>query len=301
LKKKSKPISKNKMTKAFVLILLLSVIAACSATSFLRFFQGSPNTPAVDIYVDGTRVVSNLSYRQFTQVYLPLAAGSHNVKVWPSGATSGQGNPTINSDVSVSDTVFYTVYIAGTLAGTGNQAIQAVTYVDEPGVANVTRIRAIQLSPDAVPVNMVLQANASALLIGNITYLQPNPIYVALPPGVYALDFRPADNNSIIAVSAPNSTYNVNTSYSVVLIGLAGATPALDTVIIADAIRPATATTAPAATTTVPAGTTTVPSGTTQAPTTVPSSSTTFPASPAAATSVVLGAILAIAIFLVMF
>jgi len=288
------------MAKAVVLILLLSVIALCSAASFVRVFHGSPNTPAVDVYIDGTRVVSNLSYRQFTQAYLPLAAGSHNVRVWPAGSTSGQGTPTINSDISLSDTVFYTVFIAGTLTGTGNQAIQAVTYVDEPGIENVTRIRPIQLSPDAVPVNMVLQANASALLLGNITYLQPNPIYVALPPGVYALDFRPADNNSIVAVSAPNSTYNANTSYSVVLIGLAGGTPALDTVIVADAIRPAGITTAPG-TTTVPIGTTQTQTQTqTQVSTTIPSSSTTFPASPAAATSIVLGAILAIAIFLVM-
>jgi hypothetical protein len=282
--------------KALCIVLLFSIIALCSAASFVREFHASPNTPPVDIYIDGTRVVTNLAYAQFTPSYMSVSAGSHNVKVWPAGSTSGQGNPTINSDITVSENVFYTIFVVGTLAGTGNQAIQAVTYVDSPGLANVTRIRPLALSPNAVPVNMVLQANASALLLGNITYLQPNPIYVSLPPGEYALDFRPTDNNAIVAVSAANSTYAVSTSYSVALIGLAdgSGTPPLATVILVDAVLPPGVTTAPPATTQAPTQTQTQ----TQ---TQPISSTTFPASAASSVSVILFAVLSVAVFLMMF
>lgn len=75
-----------------------------------------------------------------------------------------------NQDVVVTNSKFYTVFAVGLLTGTGNQAIQALMYEDQQGQATSTKIRAIQLSPNASPVNMVLQGNQSALLIGNITY-----------------------------------------------------------------------------------------------------------------------------------
>jgi len=255
------------MIKTVSLVLLF--IALCFAqNSFVRVFHASPNTPPVDVYVDGTRLVTNLGYKAYSLNYVSLTSGSHNIKVWPTGATSGQGTPAINQDLTIGDNKFYTVFVVGLLSGTGKQVVQTLMYEDQPGVASSTRIRAIQLSPNASPVNMVLQNNQSALLIGNITYQEATAIYLPLPGGFYALDFRPVNNLTIVAVSAPNATYSAGTAYTVVLVGLAGdnASPPLETVRTVDGVAPGTTapgTTAPGTTnqaTTQPASTTTIPS-----------------------------------------
>ena len=56
--------------------------------SYVRVFHASPNAPAVDIYVNGSLVFENLSYKEFTE-YVPLPMGEYNVQVYQKDDNKG--------------------------------------------------------------------------------------------------------------------------------------------------------------------------------------------------------------------
>lgn len=76
-----------------VLTLLFSmVLAAVPATAqagvgycWVRVAHASPDTPAVDIWVNGAVAISNLTFPDVTD-YLLLPAGDYNFQVTPAGA-----------------------------------------------------------------------------------------------------------------------------------------------------------------------------------------------------------------------
>jgi hypothetical protein len=71
------------MKRRFALALgvcLLSATAAMAQTGRVRVVHASPNAPAVDVLVDGVKVLESLPFREYSE-YLPLSAGSHEIRV----------------------------------------------------------------------------------------------------------------------------------------------------------------------------------------------------------------------------
>lgn len=71
------------MKRRFALALgvcLLTATAAMAQTGRVRVVHASPNAPAVDVLVDGVKVLESLPFREYSE-YLPLSAGSHEIRV----------------------------------------------------------------------------------------------------------------------------------------------------------------------------------------------------------------------------
>jgi hypothetical protein len=137
---------------ALTLFAVGSAEARGSKDGKLRAFHNSPDTPAVDIWVNGERVLERVSYGDLSG-YLSVPQGSYDieVKVYPSIA----GDPAaLAATVKVGRSPL-TVAAIGSLAGQG-EGLQAQVYRDSDGPRwkIVSKLRVAHTSPDAPAVDV---------------------------------------------------------------------------------------------------------------------------------------------------
>ncbi len=61
---------------------------AAGTEAMIRVVHASPDAPAVDIYVNGSKALSNLAFKEVSP-WTPLPGGSYDVKVTAAGQTEG--------------------------------------------------------------------------------------------------------------------------------------------------------------------------------------------------------------------
>lgn len=191
--------------------------------SFIRIFHASPDAPAVDVYANGKLIARNLPYKRFTE-YLEVPSGNYNVKVFPTGKTI---NPVINTNLTVEPETIYTIAAADILAN-----IKLISYVDPiiPKVANKAYVRFCHLSPNTPKVDITLP---DGKVLFNEVGFEDMTNYIAIDPGVYTLQARPAGTDKV-ALTIPNIKFNQNRFYTVYAVGLLGKMPPLQVLVPLD-------------------------------------------------------------------
>jgi subtilisin family serine protease len=81
--------------------------------AFLRIAHLVLDAPSVDVYIDGVRALSNVSYRLISD-YLPLAPGTHRIQLTPAGQPPTAA--VLDSEVVVAGGAQYTLMARGSLA-----------------------------------------------------------------------------------------------------------------------------------------------------------------------------------------
>jgi hypothetical protein len=192
-----------------------STFAADSAK--VRVLHGSPDAPAVDVVVDGTKVLTAVPFGVISD-YLTVPAGAHHVQVFATGTTTGA---VIDANLTLDAGKAYTVAATNAVA-----KIEAQVIVDDPMAScSTAQVRAVHLSADAPAVDVAPHGSAAdAALVKGLVYPK-NTGYMAVKAGAYDLDVRLAGTTT---VALPLGTLNVAdcTSYSVFVVGSA-ASPAL--------------------------------------------------------------------------
>ncbi|MFW5748647.1 MAG: DUF4397 domain-containing protein, partial [Chloroflexota bacterium] len=69
-----------------VAALMLSTVSAQDDTTNIRVGHFSPDTPAVDVYVNGEAAITDLAYGTLTD-FIELPAGSYEIAVAPAGTS----------------------------------------------------------------------------------------------------------------------------------------------------------------------------------------------------------------------
>jgi Domain of unknown function (DUF4397) len=190
--------------KLIAALLALSVtLAACNEptpvieNANLRVAHLSPNTPNVDIWLDG-KVVETLKNVPFKTVsgYLKIPVGKHDIAVYATGTTS---NPAINVVGVTLEKKNYTVGAIGLLSGTAAQALTAKIFVDDLTTnATKARVRVIHASPDAPAVDVGVKGDApAAAVVKNIKFPDATAGYLELAPAVYPLEIRPTGTATV--------------------------------------------------------------------------------------------------------
>ncbi|WP_227228355.1 DUF4397 domain-containing protein [Salinirubrum litoreum] len=161
----------------------------------VRVAHASPDAPAVDVYVDGSRVIESLGFRDVTD-YLELSDGEYGVQV------TAAGDP---------DTVVFdqTVELAGedyTAVALGEVASDDTefgveVFEDENGRVfdGNARVRVVHASPDAPAVDVTVN-DGSAMLFDGVEFGESGG-YVEVPAGEYAVEVRPDtedDDGSVV-------------------------------------------------------------------------------------------------------
>lgn len=118
----------------------------------LRVAHLSADAPAVDVWVDGTRVLSNVPFKVYSE-YLDVPAGARNVHVTPAGATSPV---VIDATVDLAENTAYTV--AATELLSQNDLIPIVLVDNRATQDGSAHVRFVHTSADAPAVNVAVSS-----------------------------------------------------------------------------------------------------------------------------------------------
>ncbi|MFP9191330.1 DUF4397 domain-containing protein [Natronosalvus vescus] len=153
----------------------------------VRVAHFSPDAPAVDIYVDGDRIVSELEYETLTP-YLELEPGTYTVTIRPAG---DEETVAFERDLWLGR-AFYTIAAIGSLeAGT----LRTHVLIDDGSVL----LRAVHAAPDAPAVDLYAN-DGDRPIVENLAFGDTTH-YVSIPAASYTLDVRPTGDAATTVAS----------------------------------------------------------------------------------------------------
>lgn len=229
------------LSRSIVVSFLLAAVAAFMLTASasaqsagngrVRVMHASPDAPAVDIFVDGSKAVTALAFPNNTG-YVSLPAGSHNVKVFVS-PSDGTGTPALEADLDVAANTDYTVLAVGRLSDSTLALLPLQDNNATPAAGNA-HVRLIHASPDAPAVDVAV-SGTSTKVFSNVAFKGVGT-YTPVPAGSYSLDIRPAGADTV--VKTLNLALSDRFVYTAVATGLLS-DGSLNVVALVDAQAPA--------------------------------------------------------------
>jgi hypothetical protein len=194
-------------------ITALSVVA--SAQAGVRVIHASPNTPAVDVYVNtvpgaGAPAIPGLAFTQGTG-YVPLPTGNYDFRVTPAGATSPVAISALG--VGIDGNTDYTIAAIDFF-----DSIRPLVLVDNRTQnPNAARIRFVHAAPDVPAVDVGLLSGS--VLFDNTAFGNAaDEGYINVPGGTYDLGVF-LDSNNGLALPLPGITLQNNVVYTVFAMG----------------------------------------------------------------------------------
>lgn len=155
----------------------------------VRALHASPDAPAVDIWVEGAKVFSNIAFEQSTQ-FVEVPAGTYNVQVVPAGMLEPV---VIEADLQLMAETDYTVVATGLLADITPVILTADGATPDAGNGWV---RFLHASPDAPAVDIAV-ADGGPVLFENVEF-QEAGAYLPVPAGSYDLEARLAGTGTAV-------------------------------------------------------------------------------------------------------
>jgi hypothetical protein len=183
------------LAAALVLAFAAPASAHGGGTVKVRAFHNSPDTPPVDIYVNGAKTLSNVAYGTLSD-YLKVPKGTYNVQV--KVAPSTVGDPAaLEADVRLGRRPT-TIAAIGSLTGDGG-ALQLKVLRDRDTYSrHLTRLRVAHTSPDAPAVDV--QAKLAGRWIRVVRDLEfgESTGYLLAPAGKYRLRIVAAGTSTVV-------------------------------------------------------------------------------------------------------
>jgi hypothetical protein len=188
----------------------MSIPAAAADEAMVRVLHGSPDAPAVDIYLDDAKVdsLTNVAFGTISD-YLAIPSGAHNIKVVPTGGAVGDA--VIDADVEFATGSKSTVAATNVVA-----EIEAQVLADDPvPTADGAQVRVVHFSADTPAVDV--RADGGDAILTNLAYPDATA-YLAIPGGDYDLEVCATGTDTCPLDVEPLSVAN-GRSYSVFAIG----------------------------------------------------------------------------------
>lgn len=187
----------------------------------VRLFHASPDTPAIDVYMNGQKILRNMKYKQLSQ-YMKMPKGEHRIDVYPAGHTS---SPILSQTINVLPKMTYTLAVIGDV-----HRLHLLSILDHPYAPyGKAKVRFAHFSPDAPAVDIALR-NGDVLFrhasFGKVTDYIDAPVNEKLH-----VDVRVAGTNQVV-LSIPNVRFQPNKSYTVVAVGYVSRTPSLEVLVL---------------------------------------------------------------------
>jgi hypothetical protein len=183
------------LAAALVLAFAVPAAAGGGGTAKVRAFHNSPDTPPVDIYVNGAKTLSNVAYGTLSD-YLRVPKGTYNVqvKVAPSTASDPAA---LEADVRLGRKPT-TIAAIGSLTGDGGSLQLKVLRDRDTRSRYLTRLRVAHTSPDAPAVDV--QAKLAGRWVRVVRGLEFGETsgYLLLPAWKYRLRIVAAGTNTVV-------------------------------------------------------------------------------------------------------
>jgi len=193
--------------------------------AMVRVAHASPNAPAVDVYVDGTRAFTDVKFPQVT-AYASVPTGPHHVQVFAAGA-SPKGPAVIDATLNLSSGKTYTVAATGLL-----QSIAPLVLLDRnrTPAQGMARVRFVHLSPNAPKVDVGVAGGPT--LFQRVAFGKSTR-YVSVPARSYNFVVRVAGTRTV-ALRVNHVQLAPGAVYTVFAEGLVKGMPKLQAVLSAD-------------------------------------------------------------------
>jgi hypothetical protein len=208
----------SSLSRAAVLALLPLGLAACgddngvtgaSGTAQLRVAHLSPDAPPVDVRLNGTVVLRDVSYSTVGS-YATVPAGAARIEVVPAGATTPV---VIDATVTLAADTVYTVAATGLV---GSSDLRALVLTDDRTTGGQAKVRFVHTGPDAPAVDVAV--TGGPVLFANVPF-RGSSAYAGVNAGVYDLEVRVA-GTSTVALPLPGVRLEAGRNYTVFAIGL---------------------------------------------------------------------------------
>jgi hypothetical protein len=203
----------------------------------VRVVHASPDAPAVDVYADGSKVLTAVPYKGSSD-YLQVPAGAHNFQVFGTGANPASDEPVIDADATLAAGRDYTVVAVGKLADIRPLVLEDNNAVPAAGKAHV---RVVHASPDAPAVDVAVKGGP--VLFSDLAFPGvdgPSPV----DAGTYDLEVRAAGTSNV-ALPIDDVALQAGKIYTVLAVGLLNGSPALEALPIVNDPAPASTTAEP--------------------------------------------------------
>jgi hypothetical protein len=176
--------------------------------AWVRVLHASPDAPAVDVKVDDADVLTDVAFGTISD-YLPVPAGTYNIKVCAAGTTTC----VIDADLTFADGSRYTVAATNLLASIEAQVLEDTV----APVAGQAQARVVHFSADTPTVDVLTQ-DGSATIVDALAY--PNATgYLSLAPGSYDLKVCADADNTVCPLDPASLDLAADTAYSVFAVG----------------------------------------------------------------------------------
>ncbi|MEY8762246.1 MULTISPECIES: DUF4397 domain-containing protein [Clostridium] len=183
--------------------------------SYIRFLNASPNSPAVDVYLNERLIFRNLTYKSFSD-YINIPYGTYNIRVFSAGSTE---NPIIDESLSIPAEKIFTIAMTGQYP---NVNLLPIEDIRRPKIQNRALIRFINLTPDST--NLDLALSNGNTLFSNISYREVSQ-YIPIVPGVYTFEINNSGSQERV-LHIPNVRLTPNRFYTIYSVGNLSGSPA---------------------------------------------------------------------------
>ncbi|MFN8502764.1 DUF4397 domain-containing protein [Kouleothrix sp.] len=193
-------------------MLALAVVSAAFAqgNAKVRVVHASPDAPAVDVYVDGNKVLTNVPFFTASD-YLDLPAGEHRFQVTPTGQPADKA--VIDAKATVEAGKAYTVAATGKVADIKPTILADNLAAPAAGKAHV---RVVHASPDAPAVDIKVKGGPA--LISNLAFPKDSG-YLPVDAGSYDLTVNVAGTDTV-ALDLPGTKLEAGKIYDIFAVGL---------------------------------------------------------------------------------
>ncbi|QWI10964.1 DUF4397 domain-containing protein [Bacillus mycoides] len=187
--------------------------------SHMRIFHTAPHTPAVDIIINGQKVIKNISFKQFSP-YLSLVQGKYRIDIVP----VGNETPIFSALVPIMGNHTYTL-----AAVNSDNHLQLQPILDNTHLpSGQAKIRFAHFSPDTPVVNVNLKDGDH--LFENVLFKQITD-FLQVSPGTADIEVSLADTKKVL-LTIPKFNVEPNTIYTISIVGYSTEDPKLETVIL---------------------------------------------------------------------
>lgn len=182
---------------------------------YMRLLNASPDSPALDIYINNKPYASNFKYKSFTQ-YFSGQSGTYNLKIYLAG---DKNTLLINKNLDFYTNNIYTIALIG-LYELNTLNINLIPDHLRTINKNFTYIRFINLSPTSNQINIKLDNN---LIISDLSYTLPTDYFELRPKSydlkIYLSNTNLNSNQEILILQNPKMLLSANKIYSGYIIG----------------------------------------------------------------------------------
>ena len=188
-------------------VTVIPIIPGITLFSYIRFFHANPSVGAVDIYINGRKVVSNLTYRNFTE-YMKAFPGYYRVAIFRAGTTS---DPIC---INYMNLIGYRIYTAAITQSNESNCIEMINDNRRFLQKNMAYVRFVQLSANAPQMDVYLD---DSLILADLNYREVSR-YLAVTPGDHNLKLRDYYSGAVL-LEDPLVSLQGGKAYTIYVVG----------------------------------------------------------------------------------